>query len=65
MKTYTVEANKNGYYIEKHTSQKPVYFAGMRQGKPQFVIWSTHVRYFKTLKTAEKHLAALKGDKTK
>ena len=57
---YIIDRNKNGFYIEKHENKTPVYFAGIRQGKPQFVMWSSHVRYFKTMKTAQKQLETLK-----
>ena len=61
MERLTIDSDKNGFYIVKTSNGKPVYFAGIRQGNPQFVIWSGYVRYFKTLKTAEKNLAALKA----
>lgn len=61
MERLTIDRNKNGFYIVKTSNGKPIYFAGTRQGKPQFVIWSSSVRYFRTLKTAEKNIAAMKG----
>lgn len=55
MERLTIDRNKNGFYIVKTGTGTPVYFAGMRQGKPQFVLWSGFVRYFKTEKAAQKH----------
>lgn len=55
MERLTIDRNKNGFYIVKTGTEKPVYFAGMRQGQPQFVLWSGFVRYFKTAETAQKH----------
>ena len=60
---YTIETSVHGYGISTKDKRYPgrkLYFGGYRKGEPMWYTDFTYTRYFKTMKTLEKHLAVLR-----
>ena len=55
---YEIDRNMHGYIILKKTGSRLLYFSGIRQGKPQFVLDHLYARAYKREETARKTVAS-------